>query len=173
MKAATFWRLVVSDKSGFLDSILLLLDEAGIKYCLIGGQAVNAYVEPVVSLDLDVAIALDQVALVEELIVHRYKVEHFPHSINLSEPGSDLRVQIQTDPRYAEFVEHAEVRSVLGQDIPVARIEDVLHGKVWAASDPGRRPSKRLKDYADIARILESRPELTPLVPLEIRERLN
>ena len=172
MKAATFWRLVVSDESEFLDRIMALLGEAGIKYCLIGGQAVNAYVEPVVSLDLDVAIALDQIAAAESLLRQSFQVEHFPHSINVSEPESDLRVQIQTDPRYAGFVEHAEVRSVLGRDFPVARIEDVLQGKVWAASDPGRRPSKRLKDFADIARILESRPDLAHIVPPAIRARL-
>ena len=173
MKASTFWRLVLSDESGFLDSILALLEDARIRYCLIGGQAVNAYVEPVVSLDLDVAVAIDQIALAAELLSQRYKVEPFPHSLNVSEPGSDLRVQIQTDPRYAAFVQHAETRSVLGRDVPVARIEDVLQGKVWAASDPGRRPSKRLKDFADIARILEARPDLADIVPGDIRERLR
>jgi hypothetical protein len=106
MKASTFWRLVLSDESGFLDSILALLDEAGINYCLIGGQAVNAYVEPVVSLDLDVAIALDQMELAQDVLRRRYRVEEFPHSVNVSEPGSDLRVQIQMDPRYGAFVEH-------------------------------------------------------------------
>jgi hypothetical protein len=172
MKASTFWRLVLSDESGFLDSILALLDEAGIKYCLIGGQAVNAYVEPVVSLDLDVAIALDQMELAQDVLRRRYRVQEFPHSFNVSEPGSDLRVQIQTDPRYGAFVEHAQVKSVLGKDVPVARIEDVLQGKVWAASDAGRRPSKRLKDYADIARILELHPDLAEFVPEDIRQRI-
>jgi hypothetical protein len=173
MKASTFWRLVVSDESGFLDKILATLDDAGIRYCLIGGQAVNAYVEPVVSLDLDVAVALNQIDLARQVLSHAFDVEVFPHSVNVSRPGSALRVQIQTDPRYAAFVDHAELQSVMGQDLPVARIEDVLQGKVWAASDPGRRPSKRLKDYADIARILEARPDLAGLVPDEIRVRLN
>jgi hypothetical protein len=173
MKAAAFWTAVVADDSVFLDRILRLLDESSIRYCLVDGAAVNAYVEPVVSLDLDVAIALDQIAAAESLVSRSFQVERFPHSINVSEAHSDLRVQIQTDSRYADFVQHAQVRSVLGHDIPVARIEDVLQGKVWAASDPGRRASKRLKDYADIARILESRPELTYLVPPEIQERLR
>jgi hypothetical protein len=172
MKAATFWSLVVSDESEFLDRILALLAEAGIKYCLIGGQAVNAYVEPVVSLDLNVAVTLNQIAVAEEIPGRAFQVERFAHSVNVSEPGSDLRVQVQTDPRYAAFVEHAEVRSVLGRDVPVARIEDVLQRKVWAASDPARLPGNRLKDFADIARILESRPDLSTLVPDDIRSRL-
>lgn len=140
---------MLADESGFLDSVLPLLD------------------------DLDVAIALDQRSLAQDVLRRRYQVEEFPHSLNVLEAGSDLRVQIQTDPRYGAFVEHADVRSVLGKDVPDVRIEDVLQGKVWAASDAGRRPSKRLKDFADIARILESRPELATLVPAEIRERLT
>ena len=36
-----------------------LLEEQGVSYCVIGGQAVNAYVEPLVSMDLDVVIAVE------------------------------------------------------------------------------------------------------------------
>ena len=38
-----------------------LLHENEIDYCVIGGLAVNAYVEPVVSLDLDIIIATDTI----------------------------------------------------------------------------------------------------------------
>jgi hypothetical protein len=54
----------------------------------------------------------------------------------------------------------------------VAALEDVLQGKVWAALDPERRGSKRQKDLADIARIIETYPELRERVPAEILERL-
>jgi hypothetical protein len=99
-------------------------------------------------------------------------VERFEHSVNLSAPGSDLRIQFQTDPRYQEFPARAEVREVLGHRLPVARLEDVMRGKVWAAGDPGRRASKRQKDLADIARLLEEHPELRQLVPQPILQRL-
>jgi hypothetical protein len=59
-----------------------------------------------------------------------------------------LRAQIQTDPPYGDFVLRAERRDVLGRELPVASAADALQGKVWVASDPGRRPSKRLKDLA-------------------------
>ena len=172
MKAATFWKIVVADRSDFLDRVVSLFDEHGIRYCVIGGQAVNAYAEPVVSLDLDIAIALDQIPQVETLLAQHFRVERFAHSLNVSDPGSDLRVQIQTDPRYAAFVDRATPRVVLGITLPVADVADVLQGKIWAASDPPRRPSKRLKDLADIARILESRPNLATAVPDEIRAKL-
>jgi hypothetical protein len=47
-----------------------------------------------------------------------------------------------------------------------------LRGKIWAAQDLSRRPSKRQKDLADIARLLEAYPELRDQVPKEILERL-
>jgi hypothetical protein len=172
MKARTFWRTVVSDRSDFLGRIVSLLENHGIRYCVIGGQAVNASAEPVVSLDLDIAIAPDQIERAEALLAPLFRVEEFEHWLNVSAPCSDLRVQIQTDPRYATFVERASPRDVLGITLPVADVTDVLQGKAWAASDPTRRPSKRLKDVADIARLLESRPDLVHRVPPEIRDRL-
>ena len=172
MKALTFWKTVVSDKSDFLERMISLLSENGIRYCVIGGQGVNAYADPVVSLDLDIAVALDQVERAEGLLRQHFEVERFPHSINVSDKGSDLRVQVQTDERYSEFVQSAELRDVLGEQLWVAAVENVLQGKVWAASDPARRQSMRLKDFADIARILEGFPHLAAQVPDEIKQRL-
>jgi hypothetical protein len=92
--------------------------------------------------------------------------------LNVSIPGSSLRIQIQTDPRYFPFVDDASPRSVLGLTLPVASLADVLEGKVWAVTDPTRRASKRQKDLADIARILEAYPELRAAVPTEVLDRL-
>jgi hypothetical protein len=139
---------------------------------VIGGQAVNAYAEPVVSLDLDLAIATEDLASVSELLERQFRVERFAHSINLSSEGSDLRVQIQLDPRYLPFVDRAAEREILGIRLPVARIEDVLQGKVWAVLDPDRRASKRQKDLADIARLLEAAPHLRSTVPEAVLDRL-
>lgn len=54
----------------------------------------------------------------------------------------------------------------------MAGLEDVLQGKVWAAGDPTRRPSKRQKDLADIARLLEAYPHLRERVPADLLARL-
>ncbi|MFO3797400.1 MAG: nucleotidyl transferase AbiEii/AbiGii toxin family protein, partial [Anaerolineales bacterium] len=62
---------------------------------------------------------------------------------------------------------------VLGMKLPVARLEDVLQGKIWAALDPERRGSKRQKDLADIARLIEHYPHLRDRVPPEILARLE
>ena len=95
------------------------------------------------------------------------------HSLNISTAGFNLRVQIQTDPRYGPFVERAAVREVLGLQLPVASLEDVLQGKVWAASNPKRRATKRRKDLLDIERILEAKPNLRPKVPEEILRQIS
>jgi hypothetical protein len=171
MRAAAFWKAVTMDEADFLRRMLDLLEERGIRYCVIGGQGVNAYAEPLVSLDLDIVVATDQIADLAASLAG-YTVKTFPHSINNGAAGSNLRVQIQRDPRYAGFLERASERDVLGFRLPVAAVEDVLQGKIWAVSDTSRRGSKRQKDLADIARLLEAHPELRARVPAEILGRL-
>lgn len=172
MKALTFWKTVAMDQQEFLERFLDVLRVRGVRYCVIGGQAVNAYAEPVVSLDLDLVIAADQLDAVEAALAKQFVVEQYGHSINVSAPDSDLRVQIQIDSRYFPFLLAATGRNVLGMMLPVARVEDVLQGKIWAVLDPTRRSSKRQKDLADIARLLEVYPDLRAQVPEEILTRL-
>lgn len=172
MQALAYWKTVTADRSEFLDRLVAALADAGIRYCVIGGQGVNAYVEPVVSLDLDLAVATPDLARAEALLAGQFQVKRFPHSVNVSAEGSDLRVQLQTDPRYASFVDGAAIREILGLKLPVASVEAVMQGKVWAAQDPQRRPSKRQKDLADIARLLEGYPALRRLVPEALLARL-
>jgi len=52
-------------------------------------------------------------------------------------------------------------------------LEDVLHGKVWACTDPARRGSKRQKDLADVARIIETFPDLASTLPEQVRDQLS
>ena len=172
MQALQFWKTVTKDASGVLDDIVRILSERRTDYCVIGGQAVNAYAEPVVSLDLDLVVATDEIEGLERVARATFEVERFEHSLNLSRLGSDLRVQFQRDPRYEAFLSRASPQVVLGLQLPVACAADVLMGKVWAAQDPTRRASKRQKDLADIARLIESRPELRPLVPEDVLARL-
>jgi len=141
VQALEFWKTVTLDRTDVLEDVLRGLALSGVPYCVIGGQGVNAYADPVVSL-------------------------------NLSRRGSDLRVQFHRDPRYEAFLEHAREEEVLGLRLPVARVEDVLQSKLWATLDSSRRPSKRQKDLADIARLVEVRPDLRSAVPREILDRL-
>ena len=175
MHAAAYRRAVTRDEEDFFARAIRLLDDCGVRHCLIGGQAVNAYVEPVVSLDVDIAIAgvgdEDTARLVAILSPH-FRVERHAHSLNVTAAGSDVRVQFQLDPRYACFVDRGVRRTVLGVDVSVAAVEDVLQGKVWAALDPTRRASKRQKDLADIARLIDTFPALRAQVPAAVTDRL-
>jgi hypothetical protein len=55
----------------------------------------------------------------------------------------------------------------------VASLEDTLRGKIRAWSDPQRRQSKRIKDLADIARLLESHPHLWDLLTDDLKRQLR
>ena len=111
MTGKEFINSVANGKVDVIQTILDVLNETGSGYCLIGGLAVNAYVEPVVSLDLDIVVSVEDVETVSKTAGERgFAVEHFQHSINLTIKGSDLRIQLQTDPRYQGFIPNAETR---------------------------------------------------------------
>jgi len=173
MLAQEFYKTVVKDKVNILDRLIKVFDVHAVHYCIIGGQAVNAYAEPLVSLDLDIVVAAGQLRVVEELLLKEFTLTKHEHSIHVSAYGSDLRIQIQTDPKYAEFPDRAEVREVLGVKLPVASLTDLLQGKIWAVTDKSRRTSKRLKDLADIARLLEAYPQLRDEIPEEVLKKLE
>jgi hypothetical protein len=157
-----------------LQLLLNILDATGSPYCVIGGLAVNAYVEPVVSLDLDlVVIARDVEEICRVASEKGLKVEKYEHSINLSSPKSDLRIQLQTDPRFQEFISRASSRNVLGYRMIVASLEDILRGKIWAYLDESRRKSKRQKDLADIFRLVERFPALVTQLPPSLRSQVE
>jgi len=171
MNARDFANRVTNSRSDFLQKFLDILEENQVPFCVIGGLAVNAYAEPVVSLDLDLIVVSERLDELLAILEHRFTVKRQPHSINVSSPHSDLRIQIQTDARYQAFIAGSLHKTVLGYDIPVAALEDVFQGKIWAFSDPTRRPSKRQKDWADIMRLAETHPHLVSLLPNSLRDR--
>ena len=174
MTGKEFINSLANCKSDIIQLLLDILSRTDSKYCLIGGLAVNAYTEPVVSLDLDIVAAEENIKdIVKAAKENNLKVEDFEHSVNISSLDSDLRIQLQTDPRYQEFISGVEDKEVLGYRIKVARLEDVLQGKIWAYMDKNRRKSKRQKDLADIFRIIEKYPQLKSYLPNNIQEELE
>lgn len=142
-------------------------------WCLIGGLAVNCYVEPVFTLDADIVVVSGQLGSVKkDLAGAGFSLQEFPHSLNATMPGSQLRIQLSLDPRYQEFLKDTNEREVLGQHVPVASLINVARGKLWAWSDAGRRPTKRKKDELDLMRLVEAHPELRNIMPREISEQI-
>ena len=143
-------------------------------YCLIGGLAVNCYVEPVYTLDADLVVVGSSLAgLCEYLQTQGFRIEGHPHSMNAITPESQLRIQFTTDERYQSFLDRCMEAEVLGVRVNVASLQDVAQGKLWAYADPRRRLSKRKKDELDLIRLAEAYPELKGLYPPELVEQIE
>ena len=174
MTAREFINRLANGKIDIFQITLDILSKANADYCLIGGIAVNAYAEPVVSLDFDLVVVSEKIdEICRTAKNEKLKIRRFEHSINFSSSQSALIIQIQMDARYQEFVQRSVMKDVFGYHVKVASIEDVLQGKIWAYSDSARRKSKRQKDLADITRLLESHPFLKKQIPKEIMERID
>jgi hypothetical protein len=173
MTASEIFESITGSGSSDFATLVRILNRRG-AWCLIGGLAVNCYVEPVYTLDADVVVIASELAAIKkELINAGFSVEEFTHSLNARMKGSDLRIQFSLDPRYQDFLEKTTNRDVLGQQVPVASLENVVRGKIWAWGDSERRLSKRKKDELDLIRILETYPESRDLMPAEIRRQVD
>jgi hypothetical protein len=144
-------------------------------YCLIGGLAVNCYVEPVYTLDAEIVIVEENLPeLTAYLKSEGFSIEPLPpNSVNAVPPGSDLRVQFTTDDRYQPFPARAIEGEVLGIRVKAACLLDVTQGKLWTYSSPRRRLSKRKKDELDLIRLAEAFPQLKMLYPLDLQDQLD
>ena len=125
-------------------------------YCLIGGLAVNCYVDPVYTLDANIVVSAAGLC-----------------KLKATPPPSDLRIQFTTDERYQAFLARSVQAEVLGIRVRIACLEDVTRGKLWVYSDPRRRLSKRKKDELDLIRLAEAHPELKSLYPSELQEQID
>lgn len=144
--------------------------EAAGGYCLVGGLAVNCYVEPVYTLDADLVVSTGQLDTVcQQFARQGFSLKEFPNSINAQMPGSDLRIQFTKDARYQVFVSRAEMKEIFGVQVRVACLADLVQGKIWAWDDPKGRLSKRQKDQADLIRIAESFPEMRAQLPASLQ----
>lgn len=143
-------------------------------WCLIDDLAVNSYVEPVYTVDADFVIVSDNLSRVSgALDAAGFSLQTFAHSLNARRPESQLSLQLTTDPRYQDFPERAERKKVLGVMVPVASLEDIILGKVWACEDRDRRLTKRKKDELDLLRLAEAYPHLASSMPMEIVRQME
>jgi hypothetical protein len=172
MTAAEIYESVTNGGSSDFADLVTVLNRNK-PWCLIGGLAVNCYVEPVYTVDVDlvvVAANLEQIG--QELEAAGFSLKRFEHSMNAQRPSSELNVQFTTDTRYQDFLAGGTERQVLGLAVPVASLQDIVRGKVWAWQDEQRRSTKRKKDELDLMRIAEAHQELRRLIPAEIVKQL-
>lgn len=174
MTAAQLYDLATGGGQNDFSLVVKLLDTyAPQSWALIGGLALNAYLDPLFTADADfiVATARHEQVLVQ-FQAHGFTLHQKRFWINARISKSALLIQITTDPRYQEFVSRAIVREVLGQPVRVAALSDLFSAKLWAVSDPERRPEKRDKDELDLRRIARSYPEFRPALPSYLCEKL-
>jgi Nucleotidyl transferase AbiEii toxin, Type IV TA system len=150
------------------------LEKADIVWCAIGGVAVNHWAaEQMVTQDVDFVVAADSIQKAEEALVDAgFKSEKFEWSINFT-GNSKISIQLTTEDFYRDFAKRGVAADVHGILLRVAMLEDTLSGKIRAWSDATRRQSKRIKDLADIARLVESHPYLWEQLTDELKPQIE
>jgi hypothetical protein len=173
MTAREIYDLATYGGGNDFQAVTELLERLGEPWCLIGGIAVNVYCSPVYTADVDFVVVASQLEFVcAELAGLGFSISHHRFSVNAHLPDSLLVVQLTTNPRYQDFLGRATSAETLGVQCRVAALPDLFQGKLWAAIDPERRPSKRLKDELDLVRIAENFPEYVDKLPPALRARL-
>jgi Nucleotidyl transferase AbiEii toxin, Type IV TA system len=162
---------------GGTDDVMRLvecLERSEIAWCAIGGVAVNHWAaEPMVTQDVDFVVATDLVErTVAALEAAGFAAERFEWSIYFK-GRSKVSIQLSTEESYRDFPQRSVAADVHGMLLRVASLEDTLKGKMKAWADPQRRQSKRIKDLADVARLIEAHPELRSLLTEELKARLE
>lgn len=171
MNIREFYNRVNNCREDIIAKFLNILKEQDIPYAVIGGVAVNAYCKPVLTEDFDCVVALEKLQNLRQMVKEAgFKVKKHPYTLEIKSALSDIRIQIQLDNFYQSFIKYAKLRNVLGYKMKVATKEDVLMSKIRAYKEPTRKISKRIKDLADIRRLIEKYPNLEKLVPEDVKK---
>src|SRR5258706_2753852 len=113
MTATEVFESVTGSGGSDFARLVLILNQHG-PWCLIGGLAVNCYVEPVYTLDADIVVAVLEVdSIRQDLAIAGFSIQEFPHSINPKMSGSDLRIQLKTPRGHQELLPETELLAVL------------------------------------------------------------
>lgn len=163
--------------SGGTDDVMRLVDcleRADVAWCAIGGVAVNYWAkEPMVTQDVDFVVATDAIEHAVSLLADAgFRPERFDWSVNFT-GRSKVSLQLSTEDFYREFPSRGVPADVHGILLRVASLEDTLRGKIKAYGEQSRRQSKRIKDLGDIARLVESHPELWSLLTDDLKTQIE
>ncbi|MEW5947194.1 MAG: hypothetical protein AB1742_13440 [bacterium] len=167
MNAREFYNRINKSEKDIIAEFINFLDGNEIDYCVIGGIGINAYCEPLITLDFDCVVFMESASDTVKILRKNktFKVKKHPHTIEIRSEYSDLKIHVQSDKRYQPFLKRAKYRNVLGYNLKVAAKEDILRGKIREYSDPERNELKREKDLLDIKRLIAKYPRLKKLIP--------
>ncbi len=174
MTAKQFYDWQTSGGADDVTRLVSCLESKDIPWCAIGGVAVNHWAdEPMVTQDVDFVVTAEEIErAVHALEEAGFKAEKHPWSVNFR-GHSKVSIQLSTEAVYLDFPGRAVPADVHGILLRVASLEDTLAGKILAWKDASRRQSKRIKDFADIARLVESHPLLWDHLPEELKMQVE
>jgi hypothetical protein len=137
------------------------LEKSDVAWCAIGSVAVNHWVkEHMVIHDVEFVVSGDAILkAVVPLEDAGFQTERLDGAISFH-GTSTISIQLLTDDYYKDFPSRSVPADVHGILLRVASLEDTLQGKMRARSNPNRKQSKRIQDLSDIARLVESHPQL-------------
>lgn len=163
--------------SGGTDDVMRLVDcleRADVAWCVIGGVAVNHWAEqPMVTQDVDLVVASEAVDRTVALLeAAGFLSERFEWSVNFK-GRSAVSIQLSTEEFYKGYPSRAVAADVHGILLRVASLHDTLRGKIKAYSEPALRQSKRIKDLADIVRLVEAHPHLWDALPEDLKRQVQ
>jgi predicted nucleotidyltransferase len=161
----------------FIRDLIGALDRAGIRYCLVGGVAVNLHGVPRLTYDVDLVVAVDPESLrsvrrtleslglrcrvpveLESLSDHaeraRLRDEKNLRAVTFTDPNNPLNevdVLVNLDVDTAGVIDRAELLDADGLPLRVASLEDLIAMKRAAGRD------QDLSDVEHLERLLAAR----------------
>jgi hypothetical protein len=157
-----------------------LLETADVPYALIGGVAMQRdSQEPRSAREIVLAVETYADVPIEALTSAGFEhAGRLSHSDTWLAPGTgspEERTDVQflaEEDSLVGAVERACVIEVDGMPLRLVTAPDLIALKLTGAEDPGRRPSERRQDLADILTLIEEYPDLESAVP-GLPERLQ
>lgn len=145
-----------------LRSVVDCLQSAGHPLGLISGLAMPHYEGRLVILDADFAEAKAGLWRGGIYLLH----QHHP---------ARWRVAEAVEHRFpnSAFPDRNHSAVFLGVEVPVAVLEDLVQGTMWALQDGSRRTSSWLNDRADLLLIGKSHPLIIPLIPTQLMTEVD
>jgi hypothetical protein len=148
-----------------LGDVAAILERVGARFALVGGLAVSVHTEARATKDIDLAVATDP-AGIQRLLDEMAAAGFTPRVHGAPGPGSIVRFsRIGTDgiarwvdvicagtPFEERAIGRARPATILGREIPIVTVEDLLVYKLLAG---------RPQDVADAIRLVQDRGEVT------------
>ena len=138
MTLRQFYDWQTAGGAGDVSTLVRILEEHAVPWCMIGGLAVNHWAEePMATADVDLVIATDRLdSCLAALAAAGFTATPFEWSVNLK-GRSTVSIQISTEDFYKTDPERAVPADVHGILMRVASLEDTLRGKLKAWTEPG------------------------------------